>query len=667
MTEGPMADDKKADPAATWKKWERELNAADEHEKTHKDRARKIVKRFRDERDANECDVTRFNILYSNTEVLKGALYQRTPIPEVRRRYGDKDPVGKAASEVLDRCLTYSVDSYDFDGTMKAVVEDSLLPGRGVARVKYVPQMEMVEGVEQVVYEEVKCEYQDWEFFRYSPAKRWEKVRWTAFGDLLTREDLVSQFGEIGREVKLDWSPENAKGDDVSEVLKRALVWSIWNKTDRTLYVWASGYNKGCLAIVPDPLRLGQFFPCPRPLYSICTTGSLIPVPEYTQYEDQALELDEVTGRITALTEALRFRGVYDQSKPELEKLSRAGDNEFLPIENFGALVEKGGIETAFMQVPIEGLAKVLLNIIEYRETLKQTIYEVTGISDILRGSTEAEETLGAQQLKAQYGGLRIKSRQGEVQRFARDLLRLKAEVMSEHFSPQTLAQMSGVQLPQAQDKQIAQQQLIQAQATGQPPDPKAVEVMSLPSWEEVTHVISNDKLRGFRIDIETDSTIQPDQQMEQQSRIEAITAFSTMLERAVPAVQMGIMPPEVAQKSIGWVLRSFKNPGELEEALEKMGAPQPQGPTPEQIKELEKREQEVQKAGQKLQEDGMALEGERIKLDADRGAFQSGIKAELEKISAHTEAALERIAGASDALKMRQQAAKATAPKKAA
>lgn len=672
----PLTDERE------WKKWERELNAADEHEKDWREKARKILKRYRDERDAKDNDVTRFNILFSNTEVLKGAVYQRLPVPEVRRRFDDKDPVGKAACDVLDRCLTYASDAYDFHGALESVRDDSLLPGRGVARVKYVPQVQEVGGVEQVVYEEVRCEYHDWEMFRYSPAKRWDKVRWVAFGDLLTRDDLVSQFGPIGEEVKLDWKPDHL-AEDCHEVHKRAIVWSIWDKTSKKLKVWCSGYNKALLAKVDDPLRLEQFFPCPRPVYTVYTTNSLIPVPEYTEYQDQAVELDELTGRITALTDALRFRGVYDKNHPELGSLAKAGDTEFIPVENIAALAEKGGLDNAFMQLPIEGIGKVLEGLYVQREQVKQTIYEITGISDILRGSSESDETATAQQIKAQYGGLRIKNRQGEMQRFARDILRLKAEVMAEHFSPQTLQQISGVKLPSQQEKAMAQQALMQAQATGQQPDPRAIKVMELPSWDEVLALIKDDKMRGFRIDVETDSTIQPDQQMEQQSRIEAITGFGAMLQHMVPAVQLGLMPPEMAQKSIAWVIRSFKNPGELEEVLDKMAdqPPQPMGPSPEEVKELERREQEVQAATQKLQEDGMALTTEKAKFDGERHVFgaekqaamtelqaqKERIKFEQEKLAHMESMAVNAVKGEAAVFQAKQQAAKAAQPKRAA
>jgi len=61
-----------------------------------------------------------------------------------------------------------------------------------------------------------------------------------------------------------------------------------------------------------------------------------------------------------------------------------------------------------------------------------------------MRGATEASETLGAQQLKAQYGGLRISTRQERFQMFVRDILRIKAELIVEHFDADTLRLMTG-------------------------------------------------------------------------------------------------------------------------------------------------------------------------------------------------------------------------------
>lgn len=524
---------------ASVKRWLKEIDAASRHENKWREKAAKVVKRFRDERDDGDS-ASRFNVLYANTEVLKGVMYQQTPTPQVKRRYFDKDPIGRAASQVLERCLSYSADSYDFDTLMRASVEDVLLPGRAVARVKYVPTI--VEGA--VVYEDVRCDYVEWDMFRYSPAKRWDKVRWVAFGEMLTRDDL-KQFGPTGAEVKLDHGPEGQSDEDKDEIYKRALVWTIWDKQSKTVYVVSSGYDKGPLAVIKDPLGLEGFFPIPRPVYSICTTGSLVPIPEYCQYQDQAMELDAVTGRINVLVDALRRRGVYDASFAELHRLAKAGDNQFIAVENYANLVEKGGIEKAFQELPIEGVAKVVIGLYEAREQIKRTIYEVTGISDVIRGSSTGSQTATEQQLKAQYGNSRISPRQAAIQNFARDLFRLKGEIISEHFSLETIKQMSGLEYPD--------------------------EV-----WMQVHALLKNEKMRGFRIDIETDSTIRPDQDSEKAARTELLTALGTFIPKAAEGVQMGALSPQVAQELILFAMRSYRSGEKIEELFEQF-PPQPQ------------------------------------------------------------------------------------------
>jgi len=87
----------------------------------------------------------------------------------------------------------------------------------------------------------------------------------------------------------------------------------------------------------------------------------------------------------------------------------------------------------------------VLIQLYDARERVKRTLYEITGMADILRGETNPNETLGAQQLKAQFATRRISRAQKQVARFARDLMRLRAFVMARHFSVETLGRMTGL------------------------------------------------------------------------------------------------------------------------------------------------------------------------------------------------------------------------------
>lgn len=613
-----------SDEEALCRRWLRELSLASGHEKKWRERANKIIDRYRDEDRDEDTNNARFNILYANTEVLKGVMYQRKPVPDVRRRFLDKDPVGREAAQVLQRSLSYSIDAYDFDEAMRQVVEDVLLPGRGLARVKYKSEMGQVQGpdgqmVEQVVYEAVECDYVEWEMVRISPAKRWRKVRWIAFGELLTRDELVKQFGDKGKFCSLDWAPKG-KEEEKEELFKRALVWTIWDKSSRKVYVVSKGYTQAPLAVMDDPLQLEQFFPCPRPVVSINTTNNMTPVPEFVQYQDQAIELDNITARIDKLVDALRRRGVYDGKYKELEKLANAGDNEFIPVENYVALMEDGGIDKIMWQEPVETIAKVLIHLYDQRDRVKQVIYEVTGIADVVRGATNANETLGAQEMKARYANSRIAPRQQAVANFARDILRLKAEIMAERFSMQTFAQMTGIQLPTQQQKQAAMLQMQAAQQMGQqvPPDP----MLKKPTWEEVLQVLRSDKLRGFKVDIETDSTIQPDASEEQKNRIEFVTAITSFLEKAAPAVQAGAIPVEFAKELMSFGARGFRVSPQLEDALDSLGEQGQGNQAKEQQEQMQQQHQQTLMAAETRKADAEAREAEAKAAEAEAKAL---------------------------------------------
>ena len=68
----------------------------------------------------------------------------------------------------------------------------------------------------------------------------------------------------------------------------------------------------------------------------------------------------------------------------------------------------------------------------------------LTGISDIMRGTSDERETLGGQRLKTNASGTRLQHKQNEVARFARDTIRIMADIMCQHFSPQSLIEASG-------------------------------------------------------------------------------------------------------------------------------------------------------------------------------------------------------------------------------
>ena len=89
-------------------------------------RSKRIITRYKDERPALPDQVIdrKFAILWSNIQTLGPAVYARTPEPVVTRRYKDSDPVGRYASEVLERGISYSMGGRDaYASAVRAQVE----------------------------------------------------------------------------------------------------------------------------------------------------------------------------------------------------------------------------------------------------------------------------------------------------------------------------------------------------------------------------------------------------------------------------------------------------------------------------------------------------------------------------------------------------------------
>lgn len=503
-------------------------------------RADKIQKKYRDER-SERSKSAQFNILWSNVQTLSAATFARLPKPDVSRRFRDNDPVGRVASLLLERALDYEVQHYpDYRATLKASVLDRFLGGRAVAWARYEPHfkaqqlgqptngLEITEDIdppgEELDYECSPTDYVHWRDFGHNVARSWEEVFLVWRHVYMSKEACIERFGEeIAKKIPLDATPEELKrndnGGDGTE--HRACIIELWDKTTKKA-IWLSKGLPDPLDEKDDPLGLEEFFPCPRPLYATLTNDTLVPIPDYTLYQDQAQELDVLCDRIDGLVKGLKVMGCYDASLDELKRLFTEGDNTTMfPITNYAAYSEKGGSKGAIDLVDITPLARALVECYKAFDQIKGQVYEITGVSDIIRGQTDAGETATAQGIKAQYASLRLKSYQEEVAIYATQILQLKAQIMCRHFSADTLLKISAADQLSEQDQQLipqAMQLLIGDRAM----NPEAE---------------SKNPLRSFRIDIAADSLVMLDEQAEKNSAVEFVTANGQFMEQAMKTI----------------------------------------------------------------------------------------------------------------------------------
>jgi hypothetical protein len=646
-----------AEKAGAAKYWQGLLSLSDEDHREWIKEGQGVVARYKGGKSKTvRSDSKRFNILFSNTETLKAALFARMAKPDIRRRFADRDPVGKQVAEIIERAAIYSQECGESEKAFDHAIEDYLLPGRGVVKVCYEAETANGDdGKEYVAKQEVEEEYVNWEDFRHEPAKTWEDVTWEAFRHKMSRDDLKKNFTNLGAEViqtiPLNWSP---KPDDpkVPDAFKRAEVWEVWDKTKRQRVWVVAGFDKLC-RVDDDPYGLEDFFPNAEPLQAITTNDSLIPAPEFTSYRDQADGLDEIEARIDKLTRALKRRGVYDATFKELAQLAKAADNQFIPVKNYADLSTKGGLAAAFQAEDLGVIAKVLMELHSQRDLRVQTIYEVVGIADIMRGSSDPRETLGAQKIKAHFGGNRLKKRQDKVQKWIRDTLRLKAEIIAEHFEPQTLAEMTGFKYI---DPMMAQQIAAQAQQQGQQPQMPTDGVIT----DDMMKIMRSDKLRSYRIDIETDSTVFEDAEAEKQAVTEMLKASSEFVVAWVPVIQAQPAMLDLAFEMLSFALRHFKTGRALEEIVEQtrlkleQAGQQPKQPDPKVQVEQAKAQALQQKAQLDAQAQQQKMEAEGQKNQIALQAAQDKHALEMQKMQGEIQALFAKLGIEQQSLQMK-------------
>jgi len=634
-------------------------NTIGQYERTFKEwegRADKIVKRYRDDSRTRNNPNAKFNILWSNVQTITPAIFARLPRPDVSRRFRDNDPIGRVASMMLERALDYEITHYgDYKSAMNQSVNDRLLGGRGTSWVRYEPHivgseadgmdmpedgLEITEDIdeaeteggmyredqERIEYECAPVDYVHWRDFGLTVARTWEEVTAVWRKVYLGRPALVERFGEeLGGRIPLDTKPETSKSfsEKMGEGAKEACIYEIWDKTSGEV-IWLSKSMGEILDTRADPLKLENFWPCPKPLFSTLTTDSLVPIPDFVLYQDQARQLDTLADRIDGFIQALKVRGVYDASEPSLARLFSEGENNsLLPVKNWNAFAEKQGMQGAINLVDIAPIASALTMSYQAMDQVKGQIYEIMGIADIQRGQTDPNETLGAQVIKSNNAAGRLKTMQHAVVDFATELLSIKAQIICNHFTDDTIVKISGAMQLSDTDKQYIQPALA---------------------------LLRDESAKNFRIEVTSDSMIFQDEMQEKQDRMEFLSAIGGFMQQVIPAAQAVPEMTPMLMEMVKFAVTAFKAGKGLEGIIDetadkfreqaKAQEGQPKPPTPEQQKlqgqmqleqaKLQASQQQAQQTMQ-LEQQKMQMQMELEKAKQEYQAQENQLKFQLE------------------------------------
>lgn len=538
-------------------------------------------------------------IWWSNCKITQAAIFNRQPKPDVRRRWTDSR-TDKNLALAIERSLSYQMDVTPFDDHSNRAVAEFLAAGLGQTCVYLDEEREdkpvfnpmtraVVPDPENptqpltkpvVVAQSVPLMYVPFDLFRWMPCKDWEDCRWVSFDEWLDAEAIEKKYRVYVDQRDKD-SPGGSLAGDGSKGSKPGdggysrlhLVHRIWDKSKREVLTICSTFgehSRRLLDVKPDPYKLKGFFPCPRPMMMNIRSGKLVPRPEYSYVRGKCEEIDKLAVRIAGLVDQVRDVSFFDASFGD--KLTDAmnqpdGAKIAVPalidkLKDAGAL----SIDGLIMREDLRAKVEVIVQLVQERERAKQSLFELTGIADIVRGATKASETATAQQLKSQWANVRLTDKMREVSMHFRSVFRIQAELISEHFEPAQITAQSGIELT-----------------------------------PEMIAMMKSDLGRCYAIDIESDSTIAQDEEQERADRTAFAKEFTGFVSQVMPMVQQNMMPAGLANAALLFFVGSFKHGRILEEQIEQL--PDTQAQLQQATQATQQAQQQAEQVSAQLQQ----------------------------------------------------------------
>ena len=565
------------------KKWIGRVKKANEKWEPYHDKIKEIRDYY-----TNKSVKNKQNIFWSSIETLKPFIYFKAPIPYVERKDKKENPVYDEACAILEKALVWDMERQDFDGVIKYARNDFLLSGLGLAYEQLEPKFATIDdgfgGTTEVLSElVVATKYFNPKRFicDCSNVKVWEDVEWVAQKIKMTKREVIEQFGgEVANELI------DPTMDRDEELEQKTEVYRIWDKKDRRIIYLSEKVTKRFLRVDEGLWDLEGFFPFPKPVFATLANNGVIPTPDYTEIKCLLDELDGVTMRMELTMKALKVSGAYDGSFPELANLLNK-DVKLIQVADFDKIKQAGGIKGLVDFMPIEQYVSALEVLAERRSMLIQAIYEITGVSDIMRGNSDPSETATAVTKKTNFGTLRNQDRQNDFQRFITDLLKIKAEFIVEQMPTEQLMSF----------------------ATSENP---AIVMAAI-------QLLKEEKLRNLTLGVETDTSFMQSEEMAKTT--EAVKIINDMVNQSFAAIsaQPALLP--LYKQMIEAVVVTLPSARQFATAIEEsfkrieaeLNQPDEEQPNPEMIKaqaEVQKNQNEMQ-----IKEQQNAIKEQEVQL----------------------------------------------------
>lgn len=511
------------------KNWLAKITKAEQHYHDYHETIKKIRQYYR-----GDIKSDKQNIFWSSIETLKPFLYFKQPKPYIARKEKSSDKAQNYACMILERALNWDLEQFDFDSVIKYARNDFLLVGTGLVIERYHPQFGIIANqlqnpVEIKIDEQVKTEYLDPLNFIADSEKVgiWEDCTWFAIRQYMTFAQAVAVFGD---NLAQGYITDNNSSSKIIEVFE------VWDKSsERVLYI-SRHFPHRFLKVIEGGLSLDNFYPIPKPIFATTTNDSIIPVPDYIQIKPLLDELDGVTARMEKTMKAIKVSGCYDNAFPELASILNK-EVTLVSVSDFDRLKSAGGIKNIVDFMPIEQYVNALQALALRRKDIIDAIYEITGVSDIMRGTSTIGDTATAVVKKTNFGTLRNQDRQNDMQRFITEIFKIKAEIICEHFSQDKLLSFLPID------------------------ERNTAEAVS------AVKILKQDRLRGMILGVESETAGSEEQTLKKNNL--AITSIHTLISQAFDVVSKQPLLLDLYRQMIASLVASMPNARQYDSVLQ--------------------------------------------------------------------------------------------------
>lgn len=586
----------------------------------------------------------RLNVWWYCVNTLLPAFYSSTPKAEVNLRKRAGGIPFELGSVIIERNTQYSMDThFDFDKVGYNAALQFLLTGQAVLWTRYIPKFEKVfqeiavirdpsgalmtadgqpfDGeigeaqetggiiitsveVEQKVSEKAVIEVVQYNDYRCSDARNESEIEWQARRAFLDRYQVEERFGiEIADKLNYDSFPEVAKRDAMRKDEKlegKAEVWEIWCEATNKVYWLQTNYEKIIIEESEPPIKFERFYPC-SVIRQSTDPDSVIPVSDYSHVKDQILEVERLTTRIHALTQAVRANFAYDSAMGLTLQQLFEDDLKGLPVDNWPSNRGRGGLQGSIEFLPIEQFVNVLNTLQQSRQAALQQLYETLKVSDLLRGTSEQYKSATANRLENQWSSMGLIVRQNQFTKFVSDAIMNLGTIICEQFDEELILDVGdadrlisetllppppapmGLPMPEgAPELPYGGEPVEEPEGMPEMPEGMEAQIPNNPEAEiekieaEIIEILRDPKKRCYRIQIASDSMVAIDQQQQQAEGTALIQTAGAFFDQMRGLVDQY---PPLAEFSISLfqnMIKRFKGGKELDgiftKALQQIG-----------------------------------------------------------------------------------------------